>query len=443
MTYWKSSWGGSKSYNSWGGHSSKSSYSHKSSYDGGHKGGYSHKSGYDGGHKGGYSHKSGYDGGHKGGYSHKSGYDGGHKGGYSHKSSYDWKGYGDKHSRDWKDKYCDKDEEPDPIADEACVCSDESVTIDVLANDNDPDGNGLTITAIDGTAVAEGDTVVLASGASVTLTGGQLVYSLEGADDFDALLITESGADQFTYTVEDGNGDEATANVDVEVKGAVNTLETIVESLPTMLSFTITNEAALDATSTEAFTLTLSSSDDRLDGLVIEEAYCLSLFEALQTNATIVADVYLADAASVPAGALDQDTFKQGDMPATARENLDLINWILNQDFGSQDNGDTVDGGARPGETYSDAEIQAAIWALTDFQAFTLGTIPDSGTFENAVEIYFEALNTAEAEGFTPGEGDIIGLFLDPKAESEAAGHFQPFIIGVPFDDLAQDCLCA
>ena len=36
---------------------------------------------------------------------------------------------------------------------------------------------------------------------------------------------------------------------------------------------------------------------------------------------------------------------------------------------------------------------------------------------------------------------DIVGIVMDPVLPS-STGHTQPFIIGVQWDDLAQDCVC-
>ena len=130
---------------------------------------------------------------------------------------------------------------------------------------------------------------------------------------------------------------------------------------------------------------------------------------------------YLAAEGSVPTGVVARP------------QNLDMVNWILNQDFGSMDNGDGK------GQTYTEAEIQGAIWGLTDGRVY-VDPAANYGTTANAREIYNLAL--AHGEGFVAGEGDIIGLVLDPTAAAEAAGNKQPLIIGVEWDDLAQDCFC-
>lgn len=72
--------------------------------------------------------------------------------------------------------------------------------IDVLANDSDPDGDPLTITAV--STPAHGTAEITAGGISYTPMAGY------------------SGADSFTYTISDGRGGTATASVSVTVNPA-------------------------------------------------------------------------------------------------------------------------------------------------------------------------------------------------------------------------------
>ena len=299
---------------------------------------------------------------------------------------------------------------------------------DIAGDDNELgtlDDQAFTLT--DG-----GAAFTLSSGAEVSLSGDVLTYNLEGTGAYDDLLIGETALDVIGYEVSDGNGGTANGQIDATIKGSLNTLETIEASLPTgPITFSVVDELESDPpANSNAFTLTITGSDDaRLNGLVIEDAYCLAIDENLITGVELEGNVFLADADSVPVGALDQI----GGFGNAARDNLDLINWILNQDFGSQDNGDGL------GETYTDAEIQGAIWGLTDNFIFLGG--PEVGTVDNAIEIALEA--QANGEGFVAGEGDIVGLFIDPTLATEQnPGHAQPFIIGVPFSDLAEECIC-
>ncbi|MFM5361762.1 retention module-containing protein [Aeromonas veronii] len=83
---------------------------------------------------------------------------------------------------------------PLPGNDQFSVEEDGTVTINVLGNDTDADGDRLTITSINGQAIAEGGTVAISNG-SVTLSNGQLIFT--PAPDF-------NGDISFEYTITDG-----------------------------------------------------------------------------------------------------------------------------------------------------------------------------------------------------------------------------------------------
>ncbi|WP_346210540.1 retention module-containing protein, partial [Aeromonas salmonicida] len=78
--------------------------------------------------------------------------------------------------------------------DQFTVEEDGTVTIKVLDNDTDLDGDSLSITAINGQSIAEGGSVAIGNG-SVTLTNGQLVFT--PSPDF-------NGNISFEYTITDG-----------------------------------------------------------------------------------------------------------------------------------------------------------------------------------------------------------------------------------------------
>lgn len=87
-----------------------------------------------------------------------------------------------------------------PVAqdDTVTVPQDASSTIDVLANDSDPDGNPLTIVAVG--AAAHG---------AVAIAGNVLRYT--PAPGY-------AGSDSFSYTIDDGTGTRATATVRLNVQ---------------------------------------------------------------------------------------------------------------------------------------------------------------------------------------------------------------------------------
>jgi len=92
---------------------------------------------------------------------------------------------------------------PRAVNDHRSVACSAPITINVLGNDTDPDGDALTVTSF--TQPAHG-TVTRAA-------NGQLVYTSDG---------TSCGADdKFTYTISDGNGHSSTATVTVSVNEPV------------------------------------------------------------------------------------------------------------------------------------------------------------------------------------------------------------------------------
>lgn len=109
-----------------------------------------------------------------------------------------------------------------PIATDDLAATDEDtpITINARANDIDPDGDALTIASVEGQAVADGGPgIVLASGATVSLIAGDLVYDPVSSGDLQALGVGNDFADSFAYTVDDGNGATASATVSVTVLG--------------------------------------------------------------------------------------------------------------------------------------------------------------------------------------------------------------------------------
>ncbi len=102
-----------------------------------------------------------------------------------------------------------------PVAadDVAETASGTPVTIDVLANDSDPDGDPLVI---------EGMSAPASGSATATVTAGSVIYTADPGF---------AGTDEFSYTIDDGNGGTAGARVTVTVLPPPNAAPSI-ESLP-------------------------------------------------------------------------------------------------------------------------------------------------------------------------------------------------------------------
>jgi len=79
---------------------------------------------------------------------------------------------------------------------------------DLLANDQEFDGDTISVVAVSATSTA---------GASVSLANGQVSY--DPGSLFQHLNVGESATDTFTYTVDDGKGGTDTATVTVTING--------------------------------------------------------------------------------------------------------------------------------------------------------------------------------------------------------------------------------
>ncbi|MCP9480330.1 Ig-like domain-containing protein, partial [Shimia sp. CNT1-13L.2] len=108
---------------------------------------------------------------------------------------------------------------PIAVDDSDSTDEDTAVTLAVLTNDSDPENDPITITMVDGQAIAPGGSVVLSgSGATVTLNvNGTLTYDPSGA--FDHLADGAPGADSFSYTISDPDGETDTATVSIALTG--------------------------------------------------------------------------------------------------------------------------------------------------------------------------------------------------------------------------------
>jgi hypothetical protein len=326
---------------------------------------------------------------------------------------------------------------PGATDDFAETCYDNIVHVDVLANDTNGNGNGnnLTITAVNGQAILEGGPAIDVDGVMVTLESGQLV--MDGSTVYADLLTGEEVSKDFTYTVSHGNGNgpTATATAQVTFTGVTDTLAKVNAELisngTVSVQVTADNIDIGNGVGSDAFTIKLTDAGS--ENGVYAHAYSLNFLKSgsnggfgsdiddallIDATLTVIDEVFISDQQD-----LIDNTGINGE---EAIDNLDLINWIINQDFENTDNGDGA------ATTYTGAEVQGAVWALTNGQlldlfGFSDGIVvqPGLGTVDNAQEIVDLAL--ANGEGFEAGAGDLVGVYVDSSgSESE-----QPFIVGI------------
>lgn len=101
---------------------------------------------------------------------------------------------------------------PKAVADAAVVSENQSVTIDVLANDTDANvGDTRTLVGVAGGSL----------GGQVSIAGGKVVYSAN-SDAIDALKQPQTAVDTITYQVQDSHGAVSTGTVAVTVRGVAD-----------------------------------------------------------------------------------------------------------------------------------------------------------------------------------------------------------------------------
>jgi hypothetical protein len=96
---------------------------------------------------------------------------------------------------------------PEAVDDTVITSQDTPVTVDVLLNDTDPELDNLSLISF--TQPSNGFVNRDDNGTPADLSDDQLIYTPAGG---------WSGADLFTYTIDDGNGETDTANVSVTVE---------------------------------------------------------------------------------------------------------------------------------------------------------------------------------------------------------------------------------
>lgn len=136
---------------------------------------------------------------------------------------------------------------PVAVNDSATTNVNTAVTINVVANDSDPDGNPISVSAV-GTA---------SNGSVVNNGNGTVTYTPNNG---------YSGADSFTYTISDGNGGMATATVSVTVATpnnppvAVNDNPSTVKNTPVTINV-ISNDSDPDGNPLTVTNVQISPSD--------------------------------------------------------------------------------------------------------------------------------------------------------------------------------------
>ena len=139
----------------------------------------------------------------------------------------------------------------------------QDVTPGTVGQDSDPDGDALSVTAVNGGGI--GGVINLGSGASVTMNAnGSFSYNQNGA--FSGLVPGASANDSFQYTISDGNGGTDTATAFITVNGidnppiVTNIGADLLVGCQTLLSFNLLNAKDPEGSSRNQLTYTVESA---------------------------------------------------------------------------------------------------------------------------------------------------------------------------------------
>ncbi len=109
---------------------------------------------------------------------------------------------------------------PLAVDDAAVTDEDTPVTLALLANDSDPDGDPLTVTSAGGQAPGSSFAVTSAGGRSGSVTvGADGVLAFDPGSAFNDLGAGESDTVSVTYAISDGHGGTASATATITVNG--------------------------------------------------------------------------------------------------------------------------------------------------------------------------------------------------------------------------------
>jgi CshA-type fibril repeat protein/VCBS repeat-containing protein len=112
------------------------------------------------------------------------------------------------------------------VGDQSIISENATVTLRPLDNDNHVSNDQLTLTEINHLPITPGNSVILASGAMVTMNlDGSITYNPNG--QFNGLNAGEAQLDQFEYTVIDESGNTETGNIGITIEG-INSVPPIV-----------------------------------------------------------------------------------------------------------------------------------------------------------------------------------------------------------------------
>ncbi|MEP0262670.1 BspA family leucine-rich repeat surface protein [Dokdonia sp.] len=145
--------------------------------------------------------------------------------------------------------------EIDAVDDTPTTDEENTVTTNLITNDIDFEGNGITIQSINDTGLL-GQVTIEADNKNVT-------YNPNG--NFEYLGVGQTATETFTYTITDGNGAEATATVTITITGVNDPVQAVNDNVATIANETITMLLQANDIDIDGDNLSITSADDTGD----------------------------------------------------------------------------------------------------------------------------------------------------------------------------------
>jgi len=289
---------------------------------------------------------------------------------------------------------------PNAVDDTATTDEDVAVTIDVLANDDDPDGDSLTIQSV--TQGANG---------SVTNNGGDVTYTPNA--DF-------NGSDQFSYTISDGNGGTDAATVTITVDPVNDAPTAVDDAASTNEDVAVTIDVIANDDDIDGDTLTVSAVTQGTDGSVTNNGTDVTYTPDADFFGTDTFTYTISDGSETDVATVTVTVTEVNDAP-TANAGPDqsvLVTDVVQLDgSGSSDpEGDTLDyqwsvvsgpGGANV--SFSDETVQSPTATFSDTGTYVLQLVVSDQSQSSAPDTVTIVVNPAPViniDNVSVAEGD-------------------------------------
>lgn len=251
--------------------------------------------------------------------------------------------------------------------------------------------NFATITAVqDGITLSvefEIDTLAFPdlgfSSTNVTIRYGDTVEIVRTKDHNDPVALWAEQIDLSGYDIPPTSCLTFQASVEVEDPISVDELSSAELALPTSVPMTVSSNG------TSGYLTANIEGDSILAGSF--DAWCVDIDTTIFYGTDYIADVYSSfDGLEALSPYVDKP------------ENLDKVNWIINQSFVGATAGD--------GQPFTSCDVQRAVWTLIDNNA-----MPSCGTTTPSHVTEILAGAAASGAGYVPGCGNFVAVVLVPR----------------------------